>query len=457
MKTSESRILTTHMGSLPRGEVLSDLLIRKDNEEAVDEARLANEVAAAMQHVVDRQLACGVDVGNDGEQPRVSFQTYVTSRMSGFGGEGKRPMPLETKLYPKWAELLKTRRAARSRVYNPPAAIAGVRYEDFSGVEAECAGFRRCLDASQGAFLETFMTAASPGVVTTTMMNHHYASHEEYLFAVAREIAKEYRYIADQGFVLQIDAPDLAMERASFFQDLSLAEFQGRVVQHIEAINLAIEGIPRDRVRLHSCWGNRDGPHTEDVALEHVLPHLLEARVGAICLPFANPRHSHEVEVLGSAAVPDDLVVVAGVVESTNNYVEHPEVVRRRILEAARALGDRERLIAGVDCGFGTFAGDSFVAEDVVWAKLATLAEGRSSPPLISGSRPARRTRGWPAWWRTSPAGRWRLRRNDRRWPGRHEERFALNPYRSLFAVRSGAEPDGGRPRADSEGREGSA
>ena len=244
MKTSESRILTTHMGSLPRGEVLSDLLVRKDNEEAVDEERLASEIATAMQHVVDRQIESGVDVGNDGEQPRVSFQTYVTSRMSGFGGEGKRPMPLETRLYPKWAELLKTRRAPRSRVYNPPAAVAEVRYEDFSGVEAECAGFRRCLDAAAGAFREPFMTAASPGIVTTTMMNHHYTSHEEYLFEVAREIGKEYRYIADRGFLLQIDAPDLAMERASFFQDLSIPEFQERVVQHIEAINVAIEGIP---------------------------------------------------------------------------------------------------------------------------------------------------------------------------------------------------------------------
>ena len=329
-----------------------------------------------MQHVVDRQLESGVDVGNDGEQPRVSFQTYVTSRMTGFGGEGKRPMPLETKLYPKWAELLKARRAARARVYNPPAAVAEVKYEDFSGVEAECEGFRRCLAAADGEFLEPFMTAASPGVVTTTMMNHHYESHEDYLFAVAREIGKEYRYIAEQGYLLQIDAPDLAMERASFFQDLSIPEFQERVVQHIEAINVAIEGIPRDRVRLHSCWGNRDGPHTEDIALEYVLPHLLEANVGAICLPFANPRHSHEVDALGTRAIPGDLIVVVGVIESTNNYVEHPEVVKRRILDAARALGNRERLIAGVDCGFGTFAGDSFVAEDVVWAKLATLTEG---------------------------------------------------------------------------------
>ena len=219
MKTSESRVLTTHMGSLPRGEVLSDLLVRKDNEEAVDEALLAREITAAMQHVVDRQLESGVDIGNDGEQPRVSFQTCVTSRMTGFGGEGKRPMPLETKLYPKWAGLLKTRRAARSRVYNPPAAIAEVRYEDFSGVEAECAGFRRCLDVADGVFLETFMTAASPGVVTTTMMNHHYESHEDYLFSVAREIGKEYRHISDRGYLLRIDAPDLAMERASFFQE----------------------------------------------------------------------------------------------------------------------------------------------------------------------------------------------------------------------------------------------
>ena len=228
MKTSESRILTTHMGSLPRGEMLSDLLVRKDNEEAVDEGLLAREIEAAMQHVVDRQLESGVDVGNDGEQPRVSFQTYVTSRMAGFGGEGKRPMPLETKLYPKWAELLKTRRAARARVYNPPAAVAEVKYENFSGVEAECEGFRRCLAAADGEFLEPFMTAASPGVVTTTMMNHHYESHEDYLFAVAREIGKEYRYVAGQGFLLQIDAPDLAMERASFFQDLSIPEFQER-------------------------------------------------------------------------------------------------------------------------------------------------------------------------------------------------------------------------------------
>ena len=377
MKTSESRILTTHMGSLPRGEVLSDLLVRKDNEEAVDEGLLAREIKAAMQHVVDRQLESGVDVGNDGEQPRVSFQTYVTSRMTGFGGEGKRPMPLETKLYPKWAELLKARRAARARVYNPPAAVAEVKLRGLlRGRGRMRRASRVASTAADGEFLEPFMTAASPGVVTTTMMNHHYESHEDYLFAVAREIGKEYRYIAEQGYLLQIDAPDLAMERASFFQDLSIPEFQERVVQHIEAINVAIEGIPRDRVRLHSCWGNRDGPHTEDIALEYVLPHLLEANVGAICLPFANPRHSHEVEALDGPAIPDDLIVVAGVIESTNNYVEHPEVVKRRILDAARALGDRERLIAGVDCGFGTFAGDSFVAEDVVWAKLATLTEG---------------------------------------------------------------------------------
>ena len=254
-------------------------------------------------------------------------------------------MPRETKLYPKWAELLKTRRAPRSRVYNPPAAVAAVRYEDFSGVEAECAGFRRCLQAApEGEFLETFMTAASPGVVTTTMMNHHY---REPRGVPVRGGARD-----REGVPLHrgpgVRAPDRRARPRHGAGELlpgpfDSREFQERVVQHIEAINVAIEGIPRDRVRLHSCWGNRDGPHTEDVALEHVLPHLLEARVGGDLpavrepAPLARGRRARRAR-----AIPGDLVVVVGVIESTNNYVEHPEVVKRRILEAAtRARGPR--------------------------------------------------------------------------------------------------------------------
>jgi 5-methyltetrahydropteroyltriglutamate--homocysteine methyltransferase len=261
-------------------------------------------------------------------------------------------------------------------MYNAPAAIAEVAYQDLSGAEAEVAGFRKALRGQEGHFAELFMTVASPGIVSTTMMNHFYPSHEDYLFAVARGLNREYRYLADEGFVLQIDAPDLAMERSAFFRDRDLAGFQAAVERHVEAINVALDGVPADKARLHVCWGNRDGPHVTDVALADLLPILLKAKVGALALPFANPRHSHEVDLLKSMPLPPEMALVVGVIESTSNYVEHPEVVAERLERAIRAVGERSRVIAGVDCGFGTFAGYSLVADDVVWAKLKSLSEG---------------------------------------------------------------------------------
>jgi len=376
MKASEARILTTHMGSLPRSDVLAELLIAMDNEEAIDEARLAAEVEAALAHVVDAQAEAGIDVANDGEQPRVGFQTYVTSRMTGFGGAGERPIPEEMERFPQWAAMIAKRRPARARMYNAPAAIAEVAYEDLSGVRAECEGFRKALAGHQGDFAECFMTAASPGIVTTTMMNHYYDSHEDYLMAVARGLNKELRYIAEAGFLLQIDAPDLAMERSTFFKRQSLKEFQEAVALHVAAINVALEGIPPEQARLHVCWGNRDGPHVTDVALDDILPLILEAKVGGFCLPFANPRHAHEVDLLARMPLPKEMLLIAGVIESTSNYVEHPEVVAERLERAVAAIGEKERVIAGVDCGFGTFAGYSLVAEDVVWEKLKALSGG---------------------------------------------------------------------------------
>jgi 5-methyltetrahydropteroyltriglutamate--homocysteine methyltransferase len=278
-------------------------------------------------------------------------------------------------MFPQWAASIAKRRPARARMYNAPAAIAEVTYQDLSGAEAEVAGFRRALRGREDRFAELFMTVASPGIVTTTMMNHHYASHEDYLMAVARGLNKEYRYLAAEGFLLQIDAPDLAMERFAFFQDQDLERFQDSVALHIDAINVALEGVPKDQARLHVCWGNRDGPHVTDVALADILPILLRVDAGALALPFANPRHSHEVDLL-KATFPKDMALVAGCVESTSNYVEHPEVVAERLERAVRAVGDKERVIAGVDCGFGTFAGYSLVADDVVWAKLKALREG---------------------------------------------------------------------------------
>jgi 5-methyltetrahydropteroyltriglutamate--homocysteine methyltransferase len=376
MQMSRERILTTHMGSLPRSELLAGLLIAMDNEEAYDEGAMAAEVERSLAEVVARQAEAGVDIANDGEMPRVGFQTYVSSRMTGFGGEGKRPPPLEMTMFPKWAALIAKRRPARARMYNAPAAIAEVRYEDLAGIETEVAGFRQALAGREDAFAELFMTAASPGIVTTTMMNHHYASHADYLMAVARGLNKEYRYIAEQGFTLQIDAPDLAMERFAFFQDQDLRQFQDSVTLHIEAINTALEGVPAEQARLHVCWGNRDGPHVTDVALAEILPILCRAKVGAMALPFANPRHAHEIDLLKRMPLPDDMLLVVGCIESTSNYVEHPQVVAERIERAVRAMGARERVIAGVDCGFGTFAGYSLVADDVVWAKLQALSEG---------------------------------------------------------------------------------
>ena len=387
MQTSRERILTTHMGSLPRSDLLAELLIAMDNEEAYDAESMAAEVERSVAEVVTRQAEAGIDIANDGEMPRVGFQTYVSSRMTGFGGEGKRPPPVEMTMFPKWAALIAKRRPARARMYNAPAAVGEVRYEDLSGVEAEVAGFRRALAGHEAAFAELFMTAASPGIVTTTMMNHHYPSHEDYLMAVARGLNKEYRYIVAQGFTLQIDAPDLAMERFAFFQDRDLKQFQDSVALHIEAINVALEGVPSDKARLHVCWGNRDGPHVTDVALADILPILCRAKVGGMALPFANPRHSHEIDLLQRMPLPDDMLLVVGCIESTSNYVEHPEVVAERIERAVRAVGARERVIAGVDCGFGTFAGYSLVADDVVWAKLKSLAEGAgiASKRLWSG------------------------------------------------------------------------
>ena len=373
MLHSRDRILTTHVGSLPRGAVLSDLLVRREAGEAIDRAQLAAEIERAVADVVARQAAAGVDIGNDGEQPRVGFQTYVPQRMSGFGGESQRPLNRELKEIPELVEMQRLRFPRRGRNRNAPAAIGAVRYLDTSAIDQEVA---RIKALAAGQFAETFMTAPSPGIVSTTLINQHYDSDEAYLAALAREMGKEYRAIHDGGLILQIDAPDLAMARSINFQDKSDAEFVTICEAHVAAINLGIEGIPRDRVRLHVCWGNWDGPHIYDIALEKVLPAFLQAHVGALSIEFANPRHAHEYGVLKRIPLPKDMILIPGVIESTSNFVEHPEVVARRIEEAVAAVGDRERVIASTDCGFGTFAGREYVAAPVVWLKLAALRAG---------------------------------------------------------------------------------
>ena len=376
MIRSERRILTTHVGSLPRPPALRDLLVRQDRGEPVDGTALAQETEAAVRGVVDRQLGVGIDVGNDGEQPRAGFSTYVARRMRGFGGESQRRLARDLTDHPDYAALLEVRRRGAARIGNAPRAVAEIQYADLEAAEAECRLFLEATDAHPRRFAERFMTAVSPGTAATILLDGHYGSHARYVEALARELRKEYACVHARGLVLQLDCPDLAMERPRFFQDESLEGFQAMVALHVDALNRAIEGIPRERVRLHVCWGNYDGPHTHDVPLEAVLPLLYRANVGALSLPFASPRHQHEYRVLARHPLPDGMLLLPGVIDTTTNVVEHPEVVADRICRAAEAVGDPTRIIASTDCGFGTFAGSGLVADSVVWVKLAALVEG---------------------------------------------------------------------------------
>lgn len=386
MKTSEDRILTTHAGSLPRTDVLSKLLVQREQKKLYDQKEMDREVEKALDIVVGKQLDAGIDIGNDGEMPRVGFSTYVTERMSGFGGESARATPTDMIKFPEYAEFFQRHLSTDlkddvARVWNAPQAVDAVRYDPtMSGVKSECAEFAACLKRQKGQFAETFMSAASPGIVTTTMLladdNPAYGADADYVMGVAKELKKEYDYLVGQGYILQLDAPDLAMERVILYGERPLNEFLERVELHIEAMNVALADVPPERVRLHVCWGNYQGPHQDDVAVEELLPILYKAKVGALSIPLGNPRHEHENEAFKKLPLPDGMILIPGVIDVTTNYLEHPQVIANRICASVDAVGDRSRVIAGTDCGFGTFASFEFIARDVVWAKLEALAEG---------------------------------------------------------------------------------
>ncbi len=376
MRKSNDRLLVTHVGSLPRGDRLNELLIRSELGETVDKAELDKEVERRVALVFGKQRELGIDVANDGEQGRVGFQTYVAQRMTGFGGQSNRPRPRDMADFPDFGKLLAERFPRRGKQFNAPQAIADVHYRDTSAIDAEVERLGRVAKASGRSPSDCFMTAPSPGIIASTLINAHYPSHRDYVFALGREMRNEYAAITKAGFVLQIDAPDLAMDRTIGFQDKSEAEFIAAGETIVAAINTAIEGLPRDQIRLHCCWGNWEGPHTHDIPFASVLPVLEQAKVGALSIEFGNPRHQHEVAVLRKRKLPDHLLLVAGVIDTTTNFVEHPEVVAKRLEETVAAVGERERVIASTDCGFGTFAGREWVAEDVVWAKLESLRKG---------------------------------------------------------------------------------
>jgi 5-methyltetrahydropteroyltriglutamate--homocysteine methyltransferase len=370
MKRSAGRILTTHTGSLPRTDALVSLLAARNKAEPVDREAFELEAEASTRQVIEKQSQAGIDIGNNGEQSRVSFSTYVTYRMSGFGGSAQRNLHRDRKEYPG---------LIRPRVIDlmvTPKCIGPVSYERLDETEQECNDFLRCLKDTGAQFEETFMTAASPGIIALTMQNDYYPTYEEYVFAIAEEMRKEYELIVSKGLLLQLDCPDLAMERNVSYQDEPLSAFQDLVRLNIRAINRALQDIPPEQVRMHVCWGNNEAPHHYDVPLADILPLLYEARVGGLVLEMANPRHAHEYKLFRQYPLPERMLLVSGVIDTKTNYIEHPEVVADRLERVVAAVGDPTRVIAGTDCGFETSAGSGRVEKGIVWEKLKSMREG---------------------------------------------------------------------------------
>jgi 5-methyltetrahydropteroyltriglutamate--homocysteine methyltransferase len=378
MRKSEGRVLTTHAGSLPRPLELTRLYARRSRGETVSAAELEEAGRAALQWVVGKQAETGIDIANNGEQQRDSFLLYVRDRLSGLGGAWARRQRADVERYPIFKQ--QTFEAATSKesvddIRGLTRARGEVRYLDAAPVAKECTDFRIALDASRAGFTETFLTAPSPGMVSAIVLNEHYPTEAAYLAALAEALRVEYETIVRHGFLLQLDCPDLARERHNTYQDRPVADFLAFGNRVVDAINHALRNIPRDRVRMHVCWGNYEGPHDCDVPLQEIIPVLRRANVGGFVLPFANPRHAHEFRYVRDL-VADDQIVVAGVIDTTTNFVEHPEVVADRLERVAATIGDPHRVIGGTDCGFESIAGKGRVAEDVAWAKLAALSEG---------------------------------------------------------------------------------
>jgi 5-methyltetrahydropteroyltriglutamate--homocysteine methyltransferase len=379
MQRSTSRILTTHTGSLPRPRELTRLYASRARGEVVDAKEIDRAGREAVRAVVRKQQAVGIDVGNNGEQPRDSFFLYLKSRLSGLGGSWERPSRADVERYPDFKRMWIEQHAARTQVSSLgglPKAIGEVRYLDDRAIREECRDFNAVLANTPDVFVEPFMSAPSPGILATAVRNEHYDTLANYLAALGRALQVEYEAIVANGLLLQVDAPDLALERHITWKDRPTSEFVAFVELVVATINRALVNVPRDRVRLHVCWGNSESPHDADVPLEDILPALQQANVGGFVLPFANPRHAHEFKCFAKRPLAGDQVLVAGVIDSLTNFVEHPEVVADRIERVAAVVGDPTRVLAGTDCGFDTSAGWGRVAEDVVWAKLTSLRDG---------------------------------------------------------------------------------
>jgi 5-methyltetrahydropteroyltriglutamate--homocysteine methyltransferase len=377
MKTSTDRILTTHTGSLPRPKPLIDLILKREQGHAVAADEFEAATAKAVDDIVAQQAACGVDVVSDGEMSKPSYTTYIRHRVTGIAphpraAEKGRDIMIGRDLL-EHPDFGRDRRSFSAMPF--PGCIGALRYTDRSALDRDIAHLKAAAAKAKPA--EVFMTAPSPGILTRFIINLHYPSEEAYVEALAEALKVEYRAIVEAGFILQIDAPDLGSARNNQYRRLTDDEFRSKIAErNIAALNGAIEGLPADRMRLHICWGNYEGPHSHDLPLLKIIDIAFKARVQALSIEAANPRHDHEWEDLKTIKIPDDKILIPGVIDSTTNFVEHPRLVAQRIGRYADIVG-RDRVIAGVDCGFGTAVrAEPAVADSIVWAKLRALAEG---------------------------------------------------------------------------------
>jgi 5-methyltetrahydropteroyltriglutamate--homocysteine methyltransferase len=371
MKISAERILTTHVGSLPRPQEVVDLLFGQDRGEGIDEELFDETMRRAAADLVQRQVDAGIDVVSDGETSKISYATYIRHRLTGFEGDSARPTPRDLEDFPEYRDrLLKT---AHSATYRRPVCRGPIKVKNLVPVERDIAHMKEALLKANAT--EGFLNSVSPGTIAVFQPNEYYPSHESYLQALASAMREEYEMIVKSGLLLQLDCPDLAMGRHSRFKNLSDDEFLRYAGLHVEALNDALANVPADRVRLHICWGNYEGTHIHDIDCMKIFPIALKVKPMALLIEAANPRHEHEWEAWTKLRLPDDKILIPGVISSSTNYVEHPELVAQRLMRYANIVG-RERIMAGSDCGFGTFAGFGPVFPAFSWMKFRSLAEG---------------------------------------------------------------------------------
>lgn len=371
MKTGSDRVLTTHVGSLPRSKAVADGVFARENGTLQDEAALNAVITRAVNDVVKRQVDTGIDIVSDGEMSKISYANYIQHRLSGFAGDSPRRPPSDLQAFPGFLE--RQAKSGGTPSYKRPCCVAEIKPRDSAPLRADLANLKMATAAHKPQ--DAFMNSASPGVIALFQPNAYYPDHERYLQALADAMQPEYEAIVEAGFLLQLDSPDLGLGRHMMFADQDEREYIRLAGLHVEALNRALVNIPAERMRLHICWGNYEGPHHHDAPMEVVLPIALKAKPRALVFEAANPRHAHEWEAFRDTRLPEDKILIPGVIDSTTNFIEHPRLVAERICRFADIVG-RERVIAGTDCGFATFAGFGAIDPDIVYAKLAALVEG---------------------------------------------------------------------------------